>query len=103
MATSKIQKDRTPWTSAGTHLSYSRSGNCVSVRCNNGNDVKATRNGTNIGTLPAGVRPPNQLDFAGTSLGGSELVFFRVEASGNVLAFSNIETVYWSGVFMYLI
>lgn len=61
-----------------------------------------TTNGVLLATLDAQYRPSTQRDFAGTSLGGTEEVWFRIETNGQIKGFANPQTKYWSGSFTYI-
>ena len=102
MAVSKIGTDFIPYTQLNTNIFYQRKNGIAYVRTTSAG-VEITRNGVVLGTMPVGMRPAAQSDFAGTALGGTESVFFRVDTNGNVTGYANPTTKYWSGTFAYVI
>lgn len=102
MAVSKIGTDFIPYTKLNTNIYYQRKNGIAYVRIVAGG-VEITRNGIVLGTMPAGMRPAVLSDFAGTALGGTESVFFRIDTNGNVTGYANPTTKYWSGTFAYVI
>ena len=101
MAVSTIKTDYVPYTTLNDCISYWRRNGVVGVRIST-NNTNLNRQGVTIGTLPSGFRPPWQCDFAGTALGGSAGVFFRVESNGTIQGFASETTPYWSGTFSFV-
>ena len=85
------------WTNLNGNVWYKKRCDIVYIRLTNGNSVQLTKTGTTLGTLPTGYRPDYQYDMAGTALGGSESVFFRVDTNGKITGFASATTSYWSG------
>ena len=100
MAVSTIKTDYVPYTRLNNCISYWRRNGVVGVKISTNNTI-LNNNGVLIGTLPEGFRPPWQCDFAGTALGGSAVVFFRVESDGTIKGYASQSTVYWSGTFSF--
>lgn len=100
MAVSTIKTDYVPYTTLNNCICYWRRNGVVGVRIAT-NNTSLDKSGVTIGTLPEGFRPPWQCDFAGTALGGSEGVFFRVETNGTIQGFASQSTIYWSGTFSF--
>lgn len=91
----------TGWQTLNNNVRYRKIGKVIFVKINNGNSVQLVKAGTQLGTVPAGFRPPNQTDAAGTPLGGPEAVFFRVETNGVIKGFASSPTLYFTGIFSY--
>ena len=100
MAVSTLKTDYVPYTTLNNRISYWRRNGVVGVRLTTDNTV-LTSSGVFLGTLPVGFRPSIDCDFAGTGLGGSASVFFRVATNGEVHGYSNVNTQYWSGTFSF--
>lgn len=102
MASSTIKSDSAGYTLLNSYIHYAKRNGIVLVKINNGNNLSLTKNGVSLGTLPAGCRPYQQQDFSGNSLGGTQVIFFRVETSGEVKGYSSSDTVYWGGTFTFI-
>lgn len=97
MAVSVIKSDSKAYTTLNDYIRYEKRDGIVQVRVATANSLTLTRDGVELGTLPAGCRPTQQSDFSGSSLGGTNVVFFRIDVSGVVKGYANPNTAYWSG------
>lgn len=102
MAVSVIKSDSKAYTILNDYIRYEKRDGIMQVRMGTANSLTLTRDGVELGTLPAGCRPVQQLDFGGSSLGGTNVVFFRVETSGVIKGYANPNTAYWTGTCMFI-
>lgn len=102
MAVSTLKSDSAGRTNLNAYIAYAKRNGIVQVDCRVSGSSSLTPSGVTLGTLPSGFRPSASIDFAGTALGGTEAVFFRVTSNGVVTGFASTNTQYWSGSFSFI-
>ena len=89
----------TNWQTLNSYISYRKKNGFVIVK-GYSSTTQATPSGINVGTLPVGYRPDQNLDSEGTALTAASHVMFRVYTDGNILVFATPSSI-WSFTFIF--
>lgn len=89
----------TDWQTLNSYISYRKKNGFVIIK-GYSSTTQATPSGINVGTLPVGYRPDQNLDSEGTALTAASHVMFRVYTDGNILVFATPSSI-WSFTFIF--